>query len=204
MKRPLGDMCADIARYAAARDHEFLAHLLRIAAAEADASAPGETFALPAIAPKDLVIGLWDWDVPNNIRHLDETGASMFGYPKRAQFSEQDLTARMTSPNGAARSSRPRRRAAPTRTNTASSATTTSPGYAPRGNAPWTNPAGRNAFPGRSSTSRRPGARVNALRRCHPFVAPSVKRMSYRPTSRHPLDSPGALCWNVGWARGVS
>jgi PAS domain-containing protein len=95
MKRPLGDMCADIARYAAARDHEFLAHLLRIAAAEADASAPGETFALPAIAPKDLVIGLWDWDVPNNIRHLDETGASLFGYPKRAQFSEQELTARI-------------------------------------------------------------------------------------------------------------
>jgi hypothetical protein len=27
----------------------MLAHLLRIAAAEADASAPGETFALPAI-----------------------------------------------------------------------------------------------------------------------------------------------------------
>ena len=95
MKRPLGDMCAAIARYAAARDHEFLAHLLRIAAAEADASAPGETFALPAIAPKDLVIGLWDWDVPNNIRHLDETGASVFGYPKRAQFSEQELTARI-------------------------------------------------------------------------------------------------------------
>jgi PAS domain S-box-containing protein len=95
MKRPLGDMCADIARYAAARDHEFLAHLLRIAAAEANASAPSETFTLPAIAQKDLVIGLWDWDVPNNIRYLDETGASLFGYPKRAQFSEQDLTARI-------------------------------------------------------------------------------------------------------------
>jgi PAS domain S-box-containing protein len=95
MKRPLGDMCADIARYAAAKNHDFLAHLLRIAAVEADTSAPGETFALPAIAPKDLVIGLWDWDLPNNIRHLDETGASLFGYPKRAQFSEQELTARI-------------------------------------------------------------------------------------------------------------
>ena len=40
MKRPLGDMCADIAKYAAARNHEFLAHLLRIAAVEADANAP--------------------------------------------------------------------------------------------------------------------------------------------------------------------
>jgi PAS domain S-box-containing protein len=95
MKRPLGDMCADIARYAAARDHKFLAHLLRIAAVEANVSAPDETFTLPAIAQKDLVIGLWDWDVPNNIRRLDETGASLFGYPKRAQFSEQDLTARI-------------------------------------------------------------------------------------------------------------
>ena len=36
MKRPLGDMCTDIARYAASRNHEFLAHLLRIAAVEAD------------------------------------------------------------------------------------------------------------------------------------------------------------------------
>jgi hypothetical protein len=90
MKRPLGDMCAAIARYAAARDHEFLAHLLRIAAAEAEASASGETFALPAIAPKDLVIGLWDWDVPNNIRHLDETGASVFGYLKRRSSASRN------------------------------------------------------------------------------------------------------------------
>lgn len=95
MKRPLGDMCTDIARYAASRNHEFLAHLLRIAAVEADANAPGETYAVPAIASKDLVIGLWDWDVPNNIRRLDETGASLFGYGKRAQFSEQDLVARI-------------------------------------------------------------------------------------------------------------
>jgi PAS domain S-box-containing protein len=95
MKRPLGDMCADIARYAASRDHEFLAHLLRVAALEAEASAPGESYPLPAIAPKDLVIGLWDWDVPNNIRRLDETGASLFGYIKRACFSEHDLVAKI-------------------------------------------------------------------------------------------------------------
>ena len=95
MKRPLGDMCADIAKYAAARNHEFLAHLLRIAAVEADANAPGETYALPAIAQKDLVIGLWDWDVPNNVRYLDETGASLFGYARRTHFSEQDLVAKI-------------------------------------------------------------------------------------------------------------
>jgi PAS domain S-box-containing protein len=95
MKQPLGGMCADIARYAASRNHEFLAHLLRIAAVEAEASAPDETYPVAAIAPKDLVIGLWDWDVPNNIRHLDETGASLFGYTKRACLSEQDLVAKI-------------------------------------------------------------------------------------------------------------
>ena len=95
MKRPLGDMCQDIARYAASRNHEFLAHLLRIAAVEAETSAPDEAYPLPAIAPKDLVIGLWDWDVPNNIRRLDETGASLFGYARRDNFSEQDLVAKI-------------------------------------------------------------------------------------------------------------
>src|SRR4029078_13327904 len=35
------------------------------------------------------------WDVPNNIRHLDETGASLFGYARRACFSEQDLVAKI-------------------------------------------------------------------------------------------------------------
>src|SRR5258705_114030 len=88
-------MCADIARYDASRNHEFLAHLLRVAAVEAEASASGETYPMPAIAPKDLVIGLWDWDVPNNIRRLDETGASLFGYTRRIYFSEQDLVAKI-------------------------------------------------------------------------------------------------------------
>lgn len=92
MKRPLGDICSDIASYAAGRNREFLAQILRIAAIEAATNAPNETFGYPGIAPKELVIGLWDWDVSNNLRHLDETAASLFGYPKKPNFSKRDLT----------------------------------------------------------------------------------------------------------------
>lgn len=91
MKRPLGDICSDIARYAAGRNQEFLAQLLRMAALEAAINAPEETYAFPGITAKDLVFGVGDWDVPNNIRHLDETGASLFGYSRKDGFSEQEL-----------------------------------------------------------------------------------------------------------------
>jgi hypothetical protein len=66
MKRPLGDMCANIASDAAARNHEFLAHLLRIAAIEADASAPGETYAPSRHSPEgpDAARGLNRYPAP--------------------------------------------------------------------------------------------------------------------------------------------
>jgi PAS domain S-box-containing protein len=95
MKLPLSDICADIASYAAGRNREFLAHILRIAAMEAATSAPDESFSFSSVHPEDLVVGVWDWDVPNNIRYLDETSASLFGYPGRSEFNEQHLTQRI-------------------------------------------------------------------------------------------------------------
>jgi hypothetical protein len=35
MRRPLGDLCLDIASFARERKHEFLSYILRLAAAEA-------------------------------------------------------------------------------------------------------------------------------------------------------------------------
>lgn len=92
MKRLLGDICSDIARYAADKNHEFLAYLLRIAAIEANQNAAFETIDAGDIGPNNLIVGLWDWDIPNNVRHLDTAGANLFGYQDRAKFSEQDLT----------------------------------------------------------------------------------------------------------------
>jgi PAS domain S-box-containing protein len=95
MKLPLSDICTDIASYAAGRNREFLAHILRIAAMEAATNAPDDFFPFSGVRPEDLVVGLWDWDVPNNIRHLDDTGASLFGYSGKSEFSEQQLASRI-------------------------------------------------------------------------------------------------------------
>jgi PAS domain S-box-containing protein len=95
MKRLLGDICFDIARYAADKNHTFLAHLLRIAALEASQNAALETIDASDLTPSNLVVGLWDWDVPNDVRHLDTAGANLFGYQGRATLTQTQLIERL-------------------------------------------------------------------------------------------------------------
>jgi PAS domain-containing protein len=95
MKLLLSDICADIARYAAESNREFLAYLLRIASVEAATNAPDKSFSFPGIRPEEMAVGLWDWDVPNNIRHLDDTSAGFFGYAGGSHLAERQLTERI-------------------------------------------------------------------------------------------------------------
>lgn len=82
MRRPLGDVCLDIASFAKERKHDFLSYILRLAAAEAyKSTAPDETFELPmkrALRSRELIAGIWDWDIANNVTYLDPTSANFF------------------------------------------------------------------------------------------------------------------------------
>ncbi|UGV25539.1 PAS domain-containing protein [Rhodopseudomonas boonkerdii] len=89
MRRPLGDVCLDIASFARERKHEFLSYILRLAAAEAyKSAAEDDAFELPMarkLAARELIAGIWDWDISNNRNHLDASAANFFGVdPERA------------------------------------------------------------------------------------------------------------------------
>jgi PAS domain-containing protein len=83
MRKPLADVCLDIASFAQERKHEFLSYILRLAAAEASKSAAAdETFELPAerkLASRQLIAGVWDWDISNDRAYLDAGSAAFFG-----------------------------------------------------------------------------------------------------------------------------
>jgi PAS domain-containing protein len=73
MARTLSDLLQEIASRASLYEEPVLAHLCRMAALEADrASVP-----LQGIAHN--VIGFWDWDVANDLDHLDPNCAALFG-----------------------------------------------------------------------------------------------------------------------------
>jgi PAS domain-containing protein len=82
MRRPLADVCLDIASFAKERKHDFLSYILRLAAAEAyKSTAPDETFELPmkrGLASRELIAGVWDWDIPNGLTYLDAVSAAFF------------------------------------------------------------------------------------------------------------------------------
>jgi PAS domain-containing protein len=82
MRRPLGDVCLDIASFAQQRKHEFLSYILRLAAAEAyQNTAEEDVFELPMprrLAAKELIVGIWDWDISNDRSYLDASGAHFF------------------------------------------------------------------------------------------------------------------------------
>lgn len=89
MRRPLGDVCLDIASFARERKHEFLSYILRLAAAEAyKSTAEEDAFELPMVrkfAARELIAGIWDWDITNDRNHLDAGAADLFGVdPERA------------------------------------------------------------------------------------------------------------------------
>lgn len=95
MKRPLGDIFSELARFASDRHQPILAYLMRMAALEARQKDALATFDAGEIGPRELIVGLWDWDVPGNLRHLDSRGACLFGYEQRGGFTEQQLTDRI-------------------------------------------------------------------------------------------------------------
>jgi PAS domain-containing protein len=89
MRRPLGDVCLDIASFARERKHEFLSYILRLAAAEAyKSTAEEDAFELPTprkLQARELIVGIWDWDISNDSNYLDANAAHFFSVdPERA------------------------------------------------------------------------------------------------------------------------
>lgn len=75
-RRPLGDLCLEIAEFAKDRDYRTLDFLLRMAAAEAY-DQTSETLPSPLPGNNELV-GLWDWDVAHNLAYVDPVAADLF------------------------------------------------------------------------------------------------------------------------------
>ena len=61
------------ADHAAAADEPVLAHVCRMAALEAQ----GKNVTVPLTGMG--IVGFWDWDAVNDINHLDEGCAELFG-----------------------------------------------------------------------------------------------------------------------------
>ena len=70
MTKSLSDLLSVLADHAASFNEHALTHILRIGFLEA------KTAGVPAPMP---VLGIWDWDVPNNLSHLDQTCARLYG-----------------------------------------------------------------------------------------------------------------------------
>jgi PAS domain-containing protein len=72
--RTLADLFVEIASSAIAFDEPFLAHLCRMAAMEArNTVVPRQEVSKPG------PIGIFDWDIANDVNRLDPTGAKFFG-----------------------------------------------------------------------------------------------------------------------------
>lgn len=77
--RPLVEICRELARTASEADDEVLAQLLRMAAVRAAASQLSHPEAsLPIV---NQLVGVWDWDVTNDLVYTDGRFARMFGVP---------------------------------------------------------------------------------------------------------------------------
>ena len=82
MRNTLEALCIEIARAAEDQDQQLLGHLLRVAALEAaERAVTFEAFQLPIskfAKGADRIIGMWDWDVTNNLNYLDPRCAEYF------------------------------------------------------------------------------------------------------------------------------
>lgn len=82
MKRSLASLCLEIAKVAEDGDHELMGYLLRLAAEEAaEKTLTLEAFQVPIskfARAAEQIIGMWDWDVTNNLNHLDARCAEYF------------------------------------------------------------------------------------------------------------------------------
>jgi PAS domain-containing protein len=73
MPRDLSELFAEIARQASHFDEPVLAYLCRMAALEASKTN------VPLAQREQKIIGIWDWDVPNDLNHMDANCAAAFG-----------------------------------------------------------------------------------------------------------------------------
>jgi PAS domain-containing protein len=73
MARDLSELFTEIAEQASEFDEPILTHLCRMAALEASKTV------VPLQHHQPKVIGIWDWDVPNDCNHMDPKCAAAFG-----------------------------------------------------------------------------------------------------------------------------
>jgi PAS domain-containing protein len=83
--KTVGDLCLEIAEFAKDRDYRTLDYLMRMAATEAydqtsdplcvDYSGTGE------------LVGLWDWDVSQNLAYVDPPAAKLFDVSPKASVT---------------------------------------------------------------------------------------------------------------------
>jgi len=69
----LTDLLAQIADQASRYHEPVLAHICKMAALEAQGKD------IPVPLPGMTIIGMWDWDAVNDVNHLDEGCAELFG-----------------------------------------------------------------------------------------------------------------------------
>lgn len=81
-KKPVGDVCLGIAKFAEDRDCRTLQYLMRLAATEAY-----ECLDEPIDVPAQMQsFGVWEWDVSTNLLYADATTGMLFGIdPKKSQ-----------------------------------------------------------------------------------------------------------------------
>ncbi|KAA0075375.1 hypothetical protein CIW50_15100 [Tardiphaga sp. P9-11] len=158
----MGDACLDIASFARERKHEFLSYILRLAAAEAyKTTADEDAFELPMprrLAAKELIVGIWDWDISNDRSYLDTGSANFFnidptvaarGLPCMeclAAVHPDDIARVLAAIDQSSVA------AAPMNANIGWSKTTGSAGSSRAATARWIAMAARFACPARSST----------------------------------------------------
>jgi PAS domain-containing protein len=80
--KPIGDLCLEIAEFAKDRDYRTLDYLLRMAAAEAYDQT--SEILHPYRPGKNEFVGLWDWDVSQNLSYVDPPAAKLFDVNPKA------------------------------------------------------------------------------------------------------------------------
>jgi PAS domain-containing protein len=80
--KTLGDLCLEIAEFAKDHDYRTLDYLMRMAATEAYDQI-SEPFDIVSPGKGELV-GMWDWDVSNNVARVDPPAAKMFDVNPKA------------------------------------------------------------------------------------------------------------------------
>jgi PAS domain-containing protein len=95
MSDTLTELFAEIAAQATAFDEPVLAHLCRLAALQATGAS------VPFQRESRKLIGIWDWNVAEDVNHLDPNSAALFGVEpaKAAEGLPNDAYIKAIHPN---------------------------------------------------------------------------------------------------------